>query len=593
VSVNMATPAGGVPIAAPSSLYRVSTSLPLHLAEWQLPPGWRWGSEGAWAEYRHFQEVVDALGRSLSLVTAPDPAHAPWLAAEARALAHRGHPSAPTTYHYWATFSDSRRGPGYLRRWIAGETIGGRLRRLGLEDMKYVMQVARGIGSTLAYLHDAGATHGAVSLDVAWLTPTGRLFMLGWQWALPRADIPAGASPDRYFMPIPPEWSGGAWDPTPASDQWQLAAVCFAMLTGEYPVAGATPPLGLVRPEFPAAVAKIFDQALSANPTLRFPTVSALLRSLDRGVSARTLSFAEDESAGLDPPENEEARLRWATADDYDVLARLGTGTFGSVWRVRDLTLEREVALKMLHPNIARDDVAVSRFRKEARLAAQLAHPAIVPIYDWDGRGEIVWYTMELAENGSVAELLARSGPRPLSEVAPQVESVLDGLAAAHGSGIVHRDLKPENILIDRYRRWRITDFGIANISGLDRSTATGTPAFAAPEQLLGETQTASVDCFAVAAIVAFVLTGQPPFGDTDGRQILARQLAGRFDTDAYPPEIKGWLRRGLAPNPDARFADAAQMLGEWRRCTAAVFKREKKRQWWARLFGLDVRTGA
>jgi serine/threonine protein kinase len=263
------------------------------------------------------------------------------------------------------------------------------------------------------------------------------------------------------------------------------------------------------------------------------------------------------------------------------------------VWRVRDLTLEREVALQMLHPNIARDDVAVSRFRKEARLAAQLAHPAIVPIYDWDGRGEIVWYTMELAENGSVAELLARSGPRPLSEVAPQVESVLDGLAAAHGSGIVHRDLKPENILIDRYRRWRITDFGIANISGLDRSTATGTPAFAAPEQLLGEPQTASVDCFAVAAIVAFVLTGQPPFGDTDGRQILARQLAGRFDTDAYPPEIKGWLRRGLAPNPDARFADAAQMLGEWRRCTAAVFKREKKRQWWARLFGLDVRTGA
>ena len=589
----MATPAGGVPIAAPPSLYRVSTSLPLHLAEWLLPPGWRWGSEGAWAEYRHFQEVVDALGRSLSLVTAPDPAHAPWLAAEARALAHRTHPSAPTTYHYWATFSDTRRGPGYLRRWIAGETVGGRLRRLGLEDMKYVMQVARGIGSTLAYLHDAGATHGAVSLDCAWLTPTGRLFMLGWQWALPRADIPPGATPDRYFMPIPPEWVGGAWDPTPASDQWQLAAVCFAMLTGEYPVAGATPPLGLVRPEFPTAVAKIFDQALNANPALRFPTVSALLRSLDRGVSARTLSFAEDESSGLQPPENEEARLRWATADDYDVLARLGTGTFGSVWRVRDLTLEREVALKMLHPNIARDDVAVSRFRKEARLAAQLAHPAIVPIYDWDGRGEIVWYTMELAENGSVAELLARLGPRLLSEVAPQVESVLDGLAAAHGSGIVHRDLKPENILIDRYRRWRITDFGIANISGLDRSTATGTPAFAAPEQLLGEPQTASVDCFAVAAMVAFVLTGQPPFGDTDGRQILARQLAGRFDTDAYPPEIKGWLRRGLAPNADARFADAAQMLGEWRRCTAAVFKREKKRQWWARLFGLDVRTGA
>jgi pyruvate dehydrogenase complex dehydrogenase (E1) component len=80
----------------------VTQELPPHLVGWQLPPDWRWGSEGVRQEHRHYQEVVDALGRSLALVTAPDPAHAAWLAAEARHLAHRNHSSIPTTYHYWS-----------------------------------------------------------------------------------------------------------------------------------------------------------------------------------------------------------------------------------------------------------------------------------------------------------------------------------------------------------------------------------------------------------------------------------------------------------------------------------------------------------
>ena len=159
-------------------------------------------------------------------------------------------------------------------------------------------------------------------------------------------------------------------------------------------------------------------------------------------------------------------RLRWALADDYEVLAALGSGSFGSVWRVRDLSLGREVALKLLHPHVARDERIVGRFRREAQLAAQLAHPAIVPIFDWDSRGDVAWYTMELAEGGSVADLIARSGPRPLTEIAPQVDFILSGLAAAHAVGIIHRDLKPENVLIDRYRRWRLADFGIANVTG-------------------------------------------------------------------------------------------------------------------------------
>ncbi|HEY9225865.1 MAG TPA: hypothetical protein VIP11_04415, partial [Gemmatimonadaceae bacterium] len=215
---------------AEPSMYSVTTELPAHLRDWQLPPGWSWGADGLATQHRHYQEVHDALGRSLSLVSAPDPTDHAWLEGEARHLAHRNHPAMPTTYHYWATFSESRRGPGYLRRWIMGETMGARLRRMGSEDIPGVMRVLREVGSALSYLHDLGATHGAMSPETVWTTPMGRLWIIGWQWAMPATEIPAGLAPDFRFVPVPSEWLDGRWKPTPLTDQWQLAAICFAML---------------------------------------------------------------------------------------------------------------------------------------------------------------------------------------------------------------------------------------------------------------------------------------------------------------------------------------------------------------------------
>ena len=143
--------------------YRDSTKIPDHLKDWQLPPGWSWGTEGLYGQHRHYQEIIDALGRSLSLVSAPASTHHGWLEAEARVLAHRNHPAIPTTYHYWASFSESRRGPGYLRRWISGETIRSRLARMGPDDVPGTLRILREIGSTLSYLHDLGHPHGCVS----------------------------------------------------------------------------------------------------------------------------------------------------------------------------------------------------------------------------------------------------------------------------------------------------------------------------------------------------------------------------------------------------------------------------------------------
>ncbi len=564
---------------------RRTTGIPPHLDGWQLPPGWQWGDQGYYANQRHAQEIIDALGRSLALITAPDPAHAAWLFDEARSLAHRNHPAIPTTYHFWTQSPGSRRGPGYLRRWVVGETVGARIRRLGIETIPYMLRVLRATGSAVAYLHDAGQTHGALSPDTIYVTPTGRVWILGWQWALPSQEIPAGVRPDPIFTPPPHEWAAGEWRPTPASDQWQLAASCFAILTGELPPRDEIPPLRWVRPDCPANVAELLDRALAPNPDDRYHSVASLLRGVEKISGSGTPALSGvDIASGEYKAVSEEDRLRWATGDDFEVLSSLGSGTFGTVWRVRDLTLQREVAMKVLHPSVAKSDAAVARFRREAQMAARLQHPAIVPIYDWDSKGDVHWYVMELEEEGSVADLVRRMGPRPFAEVGPQIDLILDGLHAAHENGIIHRDLKPENLLIDRYRRWRIADFGIANAMGEEWAGSSGTPAFAPPEQLLGEPQGVAADLFAVAAIVYFALTGAAPFVGEDGRAILAQQLAGRAKLDRFQPELADWLRKGLAADPDLRFTDASEMQSEWRKVSRAVLERESRLPWGARV---------
>ncbi len=320
----------------------------------------------------------------------------------------------------------------------------------------------------------------------------GRLWIIGWQWAMP-----TDRDPDRARRPTSGSCRCRPSGPTAcgrrrrASDQWQLAAICFADAHRRDAAAGRSAADSAPASRLPARRVADSDRSRAAAriPTQRFPSIAAMLRAMDRVVGSRTMvTLAGDEPGQSARSESPEVRLRWALADDYEVLAALGSGSFGSVWRVRDLSLGREVALKLLHPHVARDERIVGRFRREAQLAAQLAHPAIVPIFDWDSRGDVAWYTMELAEGGSVADLdraLRTAHARPRSR--RRSTSFSAGSPRRTPIGIVHRDLKPENVLIDRYRRWRLADFGIANATGEEIAGASGTPAFAPPEQLLGE----------------------------------------------------------------------------------------------------------
>src|SRR5947207_15488419 len=189
---------------------------------------------------------------------------------------------------------------------------------------------------------------------------------------------------------------------------------------------------------------------------------------------------------------------------DNELLGEIGTGGLGLVYRARDPGLQGDVAIKVLHPSLTADAAVAERFRREAQLAGRLRHPSIVSIYDIMGRAGLEWYTMELVPGTNLAQLVQTHGPLSVDQVVRLLDQGLSALEHAHALGLVHRDLKPENMLIEPDGRLRITDFGLAlALRGDGRfggaTSRSGTPQFAAPEQLLGERVDQRADLYSLA----------------------------------------------------------------------------------------------
>ena len=261
-----------------------------------------------------------------------------------------------------------------------------------------------------------------------------------------------------------------------------------------------------------------------------------------------------------------EKRLRRALGDDYELLSLLGTGGFGRVYRVRDLQLEREVALKVLQPLLTRDPEVVERFRREAQLAAGLNHPNIVNIFDIGGRSGLLWYTMELINGPSLAQMVEGEGPLPLDRVLRLLREALSALGHAHGSGLVHRDIKPENMLIDPTGSLQITDFGLAlALRGMygGATSQSGTPQFASPEQLLGERVDQRSDLYSLAAVAYLRAAGHSAISWNHRRTGIGQQTTNQFPTwreqrADLPESLEQVLDRALSADVDQRYSSAA-----------------------------------
>ncbi|WP_225754596.1 Stk1 family PASTA domain-containing Ser/Thr kinase [Actinotalea sp. Marseille-Q4924] len=267
----------------------------------------------------------------------------------------------------------------------------------------------------------------------------------------------------------------------------------------------------------------------------------------------------------------------------YEVLSRVARGGMATVYRALDRRLEREVALKIMHPHLA-DGASgsdfVARFRREARAAARLTHPGVVGVYDQGVDGETSYLTMEFVDGTSLRRRLTETGPLGVGEALATAEAVLDALAVAHRSGVVHRDVKPENVLLATDGRVKVVDFGLAraltDASHTSTGTVLGTVAYLAPELVTQGTSDARTDVYAMGILLFEMLTGRQPFTGTTPIQVAYQHV----NSDVPPPsDLVDWLPaevdelvQCLAARPaDERPAEAGAALALVRRCRAAL----------------------
>jgi Protein kinase domain len=260
----------------------------------------------------------------------------------------------------------------------------------------------------------------------------------------------------------------------------------------------------------------------------------------------------------------------------YRIDERIGRGGMGAIYRARDLRLDRDVAIKVVHAELLNDPDARGRFRREAQLVARLQHPSIVSIFDYGTLpGGGAYLVMELVRGEDLRRVLSREGALPPARAARILSQIGSAIDAAHRAGVLHRDLKPENVLLtDDERDVKVLDFGVAKLISENRpdqplpsstlltvdGMVVGTPAYMAPEQLRGQPLDERSDVFSLGVMAFEMMTGDLPFGRGSLAEIALRQArgvpalrseAGR--SGAITPALEQAVQTALAMNPAAR----------------------------------------
>lgn len=259
------------------------------------------------------------------------------------------------------------------------------------------------------------------------------------------------------------------------------------------------------------------------------------------------------------------------TVDKYEILEEIGQGGMATVYRAMDKKLKREVAIKILHSHLVRQEEAVDRFQREAFTVAKLQHPAIIEIYDYSGEESPYRYIVtELVEGVTLSRFIEEHGKLPCELVACVARELAEALDHAHRQGVVHRDLKPDNIMIRQDGQIKLMDFGIARVLEEAALTMTGTvlgsPAFMSPEQVTGKPLDERSDLFSLGSILYFMATAQSAFSGQNPHATLKRvaevdydpiQMANPAISDAFAAIIEKLLTR----RPEERFNNAFEAL--------------------------------
>jgi hypothetical protein len=253
-------------------------------------------------------------------------------------------------------------------------------------------------------------------------------------------------------------------------------------------------------------------------------------------------------------------------AGRYRIIAQLGRGGMGEVYRADDTKLGHPVALKFLPRYLIKDDRALDRIYAEVRLGRQVAHPNVCRLYDIGDSDEGTFITMEYVDGEDLASLLRRIGRLPVGKANEVARDIAGGLAAAHDVGIVHRDLKPANVMIDGRGRARITDFGLAAVSSDASSGFAGTPAYMSPEQLSGGDVTLRSDIYALGLVLYEIFTGERLYDGNSLAEIQSQHRSGRRASISsvvreIDPAVERVVMRCLEEDPQSRPSTAHAVI--------------------------------
>ena len=259
----------------------------------------------------------------------------------------------------------------------------------------------------------------------------------------------------------------------------------------------------------------------------------------------------------------------------YEVTARIARGGMATVYRAVDRRLDRQVALKIMHPHLAEGSDVVARFRREARAAARLTHPGVVGVYDQGSDGDTAYLTLEHVDGPNLRAVLKEQGTLTLGDSLDLVEAVLDALAAAHSADLVHRDVKPENVLITADGRVKVADFGLARAvteaTAATTGTVLGTVAYLSPEIVTAGFADARADVYACGVMLYELLTGEQPLTGETAIRTAYRHVhedipAPSSHAPWLPVEIDELVAAMTARDVDERPRDARAALALTRR---------------------------
>jgi serine/threonine protein kinase len=466
------------------------------------------------------------------------------------------------------------------------------LRQMPLgEALRIVREVIRQVAS----LHAHGLIHRAIRWDTVARDGSVRL-----SEPAPLALLGAPYDPET----CPPEWPPHAAVELPAEiasarealrtedveldprriDAYQIAVLLCRLATGDSVASYLRSPR--VASRLAPEGRELLDRALGYHAPQRFADFDqfaaavdeSLARLVDSDPTSNAALTAAREADGPQPGSLQDAgEPPFRRLGGYEIGERIGRGGMGDVYRAHDPALMRTVAIKVLPPELAREEEFLRRFRAEAAAAARLAHPNIVPIYSVGEDAGVQFFVMQYVEGESLAERLSRRKRLEMGEALEILEQTVSGLAAAHKQGLIHRDIKPGNILIDReQQRAMLADFGLAKAADAaagDR-TATGvilgTMDYISPEQGRGRAVDARSDLYSVGVLIFQLLSGRLPF-EAESATAMIFQHVYEPPPDlceavpGTPARLGRLVARLLAKDPDERWATADDVLRELR----------------------------